>query len=126
MHIVTEDRVISVNNGVQVMLEVGDKVETVTEGSIMRKALMVGDGDNAKYYVASSAQDNWLLKFVERLCKKINHGPARVVHKTPPKKRIRTIRTFLDELIPVDVPSDVPYDVPSDDGADKAEPPAKP
>lgn len=98
---VTEDAKIILNNR-NVILEKGDCICIISEGSILRKALKVGEGDDTRYFVAPSASDNWLLKFVKRLCEKMDCGPTSIVHKLPPGNRPRPLRRFLDELIPME------------------------
>ena len=80
-------------------LEAGDRI--IVEGAIIRKVLKVGEGDEARYFIASSASDNWLIYFVQRLC--AQYGCAKnvsVVSAAPNGKRPRPLRVFLDEIAP--------------------------
>lgn len=100
-HVVTENcRVIL--DGEPYELEVNDRI-VMSEGAIIRKVLKVGDGDGARYFIASSASDNWLIKFVKRLCDQYGCADnVNVVSSIPRGRRPRPLRTFLDEIAPVE------------------------
>ncbi|MBD3408189.1 MAG: hypothetical protein GF411_18855 [Candidatus Lokiarchaeota archaeon] len=100
-YLITENAEIQADVG-RLLLEKGDHIDIMSEGAIIRKSLKVGDGDNARYFVAPSASDNWLLRFVKRLCEKMECGPTQIVHKLPSGVRPQSLRRFLDELIPVE------------------------
>jgi len=97
---VSEDAEVELD-GEHYLLEAGDKVRVLTEGAILRKVLKVSFGDEDKYYIASSASDNWLINFVRRLCAKIKTPyQVTITHKVPSGQRAKSIRSFLDELVP--------------------------
>ena len=78
-------------------LEAGDHI--LLEGAIIRKVLKVGDGKDARYFIAPSASDNWLIHFVKRLCDKF--GCAKNVSVVSANgTRPRSLRAFLDEIVP--------------------------
>ena len=88
-------------SGTQYLLEEGDIV--LLEAPVKRKYLKVENGDEIKYYAPPSASDNYLLNFVERVCKKLKcNGNISIVRKLPSNERCRSIQYFMNELIPED------------------------
>lgn len=88
------------------LLEAGDNIKVLTEAAaVHRKYLMVSDKDGDRYFSPSSANDNYMLYFIDRLfkSKKFNNGHCKVkiVHKIPAGYKKMSLETFLKELIPI-------------------------
>jgi len=82
-----------------------EEKQTITEASVHRRYLKVSHNGNDRYFSPSSANDNYMIRFLERLfnSKKFNNGShkAKIVRKIPSGHKKMSLETFLKELIPV-------------------------
>jgi len=79
--------------------------DVLTEAAVHRRHLKIFDGKEDRYFAPSSANDNYMLYFLERLfkSKKFDNGEhkAKVVEKLPAGCKSMSLETFLRELMPV-------------------------
>lgn len=78
----------------------------ITEAAVHRRYLLVScNNEEDRCFSPASANDNYMLYFIDRLCKskKFNNGSHRVkiVKKIPEGCKKMSLETFLKELIPV-------------------------
>lgn len=93
------------------LLEEGDRIsvlsdEVISEAAVHRRYLLVSrNKEEDRCFSPASANDNYMLYFLERLCnsKRFNNGPYRVkiVKQIPEGCKKMSLETFLKELIPV-------------------------
>lgn len=102
-------------NGQIYLLEEGDlinvtpndkKDKVITEAAVHRRYLLVScNGEEDRCFSPASANDNYMLYFLERLCnsKRFNSGSYRVkiVKRIPKGCKKMSLETFLKELMPV-------------------------
>lgn len=70
----------------------------VSEAAVKRCYLHVTDGDREYYVTAPSANDNYLIRFLARLCRDNYDYDAEVVESVPPGGKRRSAETFLRSL----------------------------
>jgi hypothetical protein len=84
-------------------LELESKV--IEEAAVHRKYLEIKDGDECTYYSPASANDNYVLYFINRLfeSKKFNNSEyeSKIVNKIPAGCKKKSLETFLKTLIPI-------------------------
>lgn len=82
-----------------------DDKEVVTEAAVHRRYLKISDKNGDRYFAPASANDNYVLHFLERLFKsrKFQNGDhkAKVVERMPSGQKHLSLETFLRELIPI-------------------------
>ena len=94
-------------SGETYLLEKGDAVllesfnTILLESPLRRQYLKVEDGDDVNYYAPPSASDGYLLKFMKRLCERLNcKYNISIVRKLPNNECCRSLQYFMNELIP--------------------------
>lgn len=79
----------------------------ITEAAVHRRYLRITEKDEDRYFAPSSANDNYMLYFLERLLKskRFDNGEhkAKVVERVAPGHKHMSLETFLRELIPIPV-----------------------
>ncbi len=96
-------------DGDDFLVEVGDECVLlegiITEASVRRRYLKVINGDEETYYSPASANDNYMLYFIDRLFKsrrfKNGQYSVKVVNKVPSGFKKKSLETFLKELLPL-------------------------
>lgn len=78
---------------------------TITEAAVHRRYLLVSDGNEDRCFSPASANDNYMIYFLDRLCrsKRFNNGnyKVKIVRKIPNGCKKMSLETFLKELMPV-------------------------
>jgi len=101
---VSEDVEININN-CKYLIESGDIINVLTEAAVHRRYLLVSDGKEDRCFSPASANDNYMIYFLDRLCKsrRFNNGKykSKIVRKIPDGCKKMSLETFLKELIPV-------------------------
>jgi len=87
-------------------IEESKEAEVLTEAAVHRRYLLVScNGEEDRCFSPSSANDNYVLYFLDRLCnsKRFNNRSysVKIVKKIPKGCRKMSLETFLKELIPV-------------------------
>lgn len=101
---ITEDAEVTINNK-KYLIESGDIVKVLSEAAVHRRYLLVSRNGEDRCFSPSSANDNYILYFLDRLCnsKRFNNGSykVKIVKKIPDGCKKMSLETFLKELIPV-------------------------
>jgi len=100
--IISKETFININNK-SYLLEPGDRI-TINEASVRRCYLKITHNNEDQYYTPASANDNYIIRFLERLfnSRKFKNGSykAQIVTKIPAGYKKKSLETFLKELIP--------------------------
>lgn len=91
-------------DGQKVLLEKGDRISILTEAPVHRLYLKVMCDGEERYYSPSSANDNYVVRFLARLfnSNKLNSNSyeAEVVSNVPSGHKKMSLETFLKRLLP--------------------------
>ena len=79
--------------------------DVIEEAAVHRRYLEIKNGEECNYYSPASANDNYMLYFIDRLFKsrKFNNKKykSKIIRKIPAGNKKKSLETFLKILMPV-------------------------